>query len=389
MLDFYDNEWQLISALIVLVVGFGLAVLQHGVLRVPVNQAVLFYVWHTAFCMSYYVYSLSQAADSTIYYEISRRWDGGLDVGTKGVYFLTSVFSSTLGMSYGGVFLVFNLFGFCGMLALASVVRELLADSSLTTRRIAFLTMLTPGLSFWSSAIGKDGLSFMAAGLAVWATLGLGRRYPALALSCLAMLLVRPHMAGILLASLAAALLYSARIGAGRKVALAMVIIPAALAAVRFGAEFAGLGEAAGIEDVENYFGTRQSHNLGGGSSVDIASMSIPGRVLTYMFRPFFFDASGTLGLIVSLENMCLVALLAYGTHAKLCGRRSRLDPVCLMFALFYSTASWFVLANSTANLGIAIRQKWMFLPMLIVMVYSYMPSRPLRSSPSSRHVPA
>ncbi len=387
MLSFYDNEWQLGSALIVLLTGFGCAVLQQRVLRIPVNQAALFYVWHTAFCISFYVYSLNQAADATIYYRVSQRWDDGFDFGTRGVYFLTSVFSSTLGMSYGGVFLVFNLFGFCGMLALASVLRELSANSTTTAREIAFLTILTPGLSFWSSAIGKDGLSFMATGLAVWATLRLERRYAALALSCLTMVLVRPHMVGILLASLAAALLFSTRISIGRKIALVTLIVPAAITAVRFGTEYVGLGEATGIEDVEDYFSVRQSRNLGGGSSVDIASMSMPARLLTYLCRPFFFDASGALGLIVSLENMGLVALLGYGACVRLGGRRSRLDPVCLMFVLFYSTASWFVLANATSNLGIAIRQKWMFLPMLIVLVFSYMPSSTPRSRISSQNV--
>lgn len=381
MLEFADSVWAVISAALAFGAGLLLIVRQRAWFGVPLVPALTFYCSHSAFCLCYFYYSLTGVADATEYFLRSLEYNDGPDVGTKGIYFLTSLFSSGLGMSYGGVFLVYNLFGFIGMLALAGALREILADSPRAVRQIAILAMLAPGLSFWSAAIGKDALSFMAAGLAVWSALRLDKRYPAMVISSLALLLVRPHIAGILLGSLAVAAVFSARMNAINKLILVVVTIPAAIIGGAFGAQYAGLGDATGVEDVEAYFQTRQSHNLGGGSSVDIASMSILGRMMSYLFRPLFFDASSLLGLVVSVENLCLVVLFGYAAGVRCLGRRSRLDSLALVFFLVYTASSWFVLANTTANLGIAIRQKWMFMPMLFAIAFSLMPRQKLRLS--------
>jgi amino acid transporter len=41
------------------------------------------------------------------------------------------------------------------------------------------------------------------------------------------------------------------------------------------------------------------------------------------------------------------------------------------LFLWVYSLLAWIVLAMTTANMGIALRQKWMFLPMIIFLILS------------------
>jgi hypothetical protein len=166
--------------------------------------------------------------------------------------------------------------------------------------------------------------------------------------------------------------LFSSGLGLVKKTFLMMLAVPATVAAVAFGLQYAGLGEAEGIGDVAEYFETRQGHNLGGGSSVDIASMSVPMRMITYLFRPFFFDAGGVLGLFVSVENLLLAILIISATLVVLKGRRVEVHRFAFILFASFAIISWVVLANSTANLGIAIRQKWMFLPMLLLLTISY-----------------
>lgn len=374
MLVFADSAWHVFSALIVFLAGFWVALAQKRLFSVGHNHAILFYLWHTAFCLYYFYYSLGNVADSTAYYihSVEVAWRFGL--GTRGIYALTSLFSSGLGFSYGGVFLVYNLFGFIGMLAFASALQQILSKSNRRMQYLALITVLLPGLSFWSSAIGKDALTFMGGGLAVWAALDISRRYPAIVISVLAFLLARPHMAGILLASLAVALLFAARMGGIKRVVLVVATLPAAYAGVIFGLQFAGLGDAAVLTDIEDYFEVRQGYNLGGGSSVDISGMSLPARFLTYMFRPMFLDAGGVLGLIVSVENAFLAVMIISALVMKMLGRKSTLNLFAFIFFSAFVFVSWFVLSNVTANLGIAIRQKWMFLPMLLAIAFSYMP---------------
>lgn len=372
MLTFSDTAWHVVSNLIVFLIGCWVSIVQVRTFAVRQKQAILFYLWHTGFSIFYFYYSLNGGSDSANYYIFSFSDSLDFALGTIGIYYLTSFFSLGMGMSYGGTFLVYNLFGFIGMLAFAAALRQVAAACGKIAQRLSLLLILLPGLSFWSSAIGKDALTFMAAGLATWGALNNRRRYPALILAALAFLLARPHMAGILLVSVTLALLFSQRIGLIKRVVLLALMIPTAFAGVGFGLEYAGLEDASSIADVNNYFELRQGYNLGGGSSVDIASMSVPMRLVTYLFRPFFFDAGGMLGLVISVENTLLAAVILYAITMRLGGRRSQLDLFPFIFFVVFSTVSWLVLANTTANLGIAIRQKWMFLPMMLVLAYSY-----------------
>mgnify|MGYP006892722840 FL=1 len=47
---------------------------------------------------------------------------------------------------------------------------------------------------------------------------------------------------------------------------------------------------------------------------------------------------------------------------------RSKQD-FSLIFLASHSLVTWTILAITTANIGIAIRQKWMFVPMIIIFL--------------------
>ena len=161
---------------------------------------------------------------------------------------------------------------------------------------------------------------------------------------------------------------------------LLAIIVPLSVVGTQFGLSYAGLGDASELSDINDYFEARQGHNLDGGSSVDIAGMSVPLRLFTYVFRPLLFEANGILGLVVSIENLALLLLVLVAFFRKK-GTRSNLSRFTVMFYFIFIMISWFVLANTTANLGIAIRQKSMFLPMLVVLLFSMWRGKPNSSS--------
>lgn len=370
MLEFADNAWHVFVGSLLFSAGFTIVLAQKRVFAVPVKRATTLYLWHSFFCLFYFWYSLNNIADSTQYYLVSLDYEAGFWFGTAGMYFIVSILSQGLNFSYGNAFLVFNIFGYIGLLAFASALQTVTVNSRRNIRTLSVLFLYLPGLSFWSSAIGKDALTFMAAGLVTWAALDIGRRMPAIVLVTGLFLLSRPHMAGILLISFCFALLVSSNFGILKKLALLAITIPLSIVGVQFGLSYAGLGDASSFSDINDYFEARQGYNLGGGSSVDIAGMSIPMRLFTYMFRPLLFDANGLLGLVVSVENLTLLMLFITALFRK---KRtpSDLGSFAFMFYLIFAMTSWFVLANTTANLGIAIRQKTMFVPMLVVLFFS------------------
>ena len=371
MLSFADTAFQIFMAIVAFSLGLFFAVVQKQFFRVPLRLSIILYLWHTVFSMYYMIYSFDNAADSISYYRRSIAYSDGFQFGTKGVYYITSFFTDILGMSYGGTFLIFNLFGVVGLLAVAGALLEIIPERRTLARRLAMIVLFLPGVSFWSAAIGKDSLAFMATGLTVWASLRLKTRYLALLFAIATFFLARPHIGALVLVALALAMAFTLRVGLFKRLAMLAVVLPMAAAGIVFGLQFAGIEEASEVSNISEYIEKRQTYNMSGGTSIDISSMSWPARIFAYLFRPLPLESGGIMGFIVGIENLFLLIFFLIFT-LRLCRGKSRLVLFTRTFMLLYAAGALVILANTTANLGISIRQKWMLMPMLICVVISY-----------------
>lgn len=375
MITFADTQWQLLSVALLLLTGLVTLLLMARPMRISPGYAILLYLWHTTFCVVYFLYALSNAADAQSYFLDSLVWNRWPRLGTEAVIYITSFLTQGLGLSYGGTFLFYNILGAIGLLAFAGALREMSQDKARTIRRLIMLIPFLPGLSFWSSAIGKDSIAFLGVGLVCWAAASPYRRAPLFFLAFLALLVVRPHMAGFLIISLAVAFTLSNEGSMRLRLLLSMMVIPLSIAATVISIRYIGLEGNVSSEGVISYVEQRQSYNLSGGSSVDIASLSVPVRLLVYMYRPFFFDAHSLFGVVTSLENLILLLITVMSAWGVI-KRRSSLSRFQRISMVLYVLFSWIILANTTANLGIALRQKIMFTPMLLLVMTSYLPRR-------------
>jgi len=220
----------------------------------------------------------------------------------------------------------------------------------------------------------------MATGLALWSSLNLSKRGLLMAFAVGAMFIVRPHMAGIMVMAITMAVMMDSNASAIRKILLGVFAACVAAALVPFALKYAGVGEIVDVESLTEYIDKRQSYNTEGGGGVDIASMSLPMQLFTYLFRPVIFEARSVFALAASLDNLILLGLFVFGGVALLRGRKAGLgENRTFMWA--YALGSWLILAMTTANLGIALRQKWMFAPMLIFLFISVIGRRRDQSS--------
>ena len=372
MTDLDSTPLQLVLALFIFIAGLVLAVAVKGYFRAPLSRVVALYLWHSLFCVIYLAYVLNYGGDASGYFRMSLHPDIDFAFGTYGVRFVVSFLSQGMGLSFLGCSLVFQLFGFIGLLAFDGALREVTWDKSRNIRLLSTLIVFLPSVSFWSSGLGKDALSFCAMGLALWAALRLKKRWWLLTIAVLLMLLVRPHMAGMLVLGLAGSFVFQRGIPLPQRVVLGGIALAAAVFLVPLGLNYAGVGEDAGAEDVMQYIEGRQGHNLKGGGAVDISSMSPPVQMFTYLFRPTLIEARNLFSLAAALDNTILLFLFIAGGWALL---KKPLPAHLLahnrMFLWIYSLCAWLILAMTTANLGIALRQKWMFAPMLIFLLIS------------------
>ncbi len=358
-----------ITALVLFFIGYLLSAKVANLIQVKSKIATYIYIWHTFFAMVYMYYTLNYGGDSLRYYREALQGGGDSGFGTVFVSNISSVLVSYFQLSYLGLFLFFNLLGCIALIILHKVLYDVVQDSSVRIRRFALLAVFLPSASFWTSALGKDSISFLAVVLALWAAMKLPKRTVLMALAVFLLLLVRPHVAGIMVMALAGSLLFSsARIDLSTRVLLGIIVIPVSVVLIPFAANYAGIENAVDINEVTQHIESRQGYNLGGGSSLDISGMPVPLQIFTYLFRPLPFEAHSLFALIASLDNLFLLFIFLYSIRYIRVKSNARANHA---FLWLYVAGTTLILAMTTANLGIAVRQKWMIMPVLLYLLFA------------------
>ncbi|MFZ7095389.1 hypothetical protein ACOPJQ_02795 [Luteimonas dalianensis] len=374
-MELLPSAWSVISTGAVFVSGAFVCMKLGPRFRVGQRRSLLLYVWHSIFCVVYVMYVSESGGDALMYYDASMVDSVDFTFGTAAVLSVTRLFSYFLGLSILGVFSVFNIIGTVGLLAFDGALRHGVSGKSRGMRRVASILVFLPSVSFWSSAIGKDAISFCATGLALWAAIDMKRRFWLMGVAVLLMLSVRPHMAVLLSVALAVSVVFNPRVSLLRRCVMGIAAAGASAVLIPLAIGTSGLGNAGGVEAVADYVERRQGYNMEGGGGVDISSMSLPMKMFTYLFRPLPFEAHNLPSFAASIDNMVLLGLTFLGVWSVRRGRHY-LAGVNWMFLLAYSLFGWLLLSLTTANLGISMRQKWMFVPMVIFLLVSVIGAR-------------
>jgi hypothetical protein len=364
-----ETVWHVISIIIIITTSLILLFSLAKNNNTKKKMVLGLYAWHTFFSLIYMYFSLVSGADSIDYYQAALQSNIEFDFGTKFIVYFSHIFVFYFSLSYMGLFMIFNFFGSVGLLLFYASLKSITIYSSKKIKRLAFVIAFLPSVSFWSSAIGKDSISFLAINLALWSTLNLDKRKLLMALSIILLLLVRPHMAGMIVIALSISIFIGSKnIGVTKKIFISFLILPVAFVLIPFAGKYAGVNDVTNIAEVSSYIEGRQGANMGGGSSLDITNMSPPVKAFTFLFRPLPYEAHSIISLLSSLDNLILLGLFIYGIRFI---RTKQQGISNHTFLWLYVIISTFLLSSMTANLGIAVRQKWMIMPMLIYLLFA------------------
>jgi hypothetical protein len=351
-------------------VGALIAIRFGKIFNLSTARAFLLYFWHTAFCLAYLVYVLWDGGDALAYYRASLVSERVFGLGTDAVVLITALFSSGLGLSILGVFLAFNVIGCVGLLAVAGSLQRATLHRPKYVRHLASVIVFLPSISFWSAAIGKDAIAFLSVGLALWASQNSTYKRLLVAVAVALMLVVRPHMAALMAIAFLFSIFVSSDASILRKAFGSALAIAMAVTVVPIGVDYAGVEAEQGVAGVVEYAEMRQSYNMHGGGGIDISEMSMAMRLFTYLFRPLPYEAHNIPALAASLDNVILLFVILFGGW-QLIKRKGRSRLQDASFLWMYALTAWWALALTTANLGISVRQKWMFVPMLLLLFIS------------------
>ena len=135
---------------------------------------------------------------------------------------------------------------------------------------------------------------------------------------------------------------------------------------------FVGLDSENLFDSFTEFADTRAFELAKAKSGIDTSNYPLILKLLTFWFRPLFFDAPSVIGIVVSFENLLYLYLTL-----KLLDRNFfaviKSAPGLVKSSAVIFLATSFALSGTLSNLGIIIRQKSMVIYFLLFLILAFM----------------
>jgi len=338
--------------------------------RVRVAVFAGLFLSHTFCAFVYHSYAVNYGSDASIYYYGYEGFETGFGTSTQFIIYITQAIKTATDATYLDLFLVFHAFGFFGVALLMRTFEEVFASVDLPQPTWSYFLLFLPGINFWTSAIGKDGLLFTACCLAAWAVMNLRRRYVALAAAVGLMILIRPHIAVIAVVAAAWTVLADRTSNALLRGTLVLASLGGlVVAAATMKSTFAL--DVTSADSISDFLAVRENALA---SSDDLGNTAVldapyPVRVLSFLFRPLFLDAEGAFGYIASFENTVFLFIFGFFiVRFRILFAAVKRVPF-LRYATIFGLGVTLALAIDYYNVGLGLRQKTMVVPAFLVIL--------------------
>lgn len=279
--------------------------------------------------------------------------------------------SNLLNLSFFSGCILYGIFGYWAILYLVIILKRIfpnlhhLKKITILNFPIFPLILFLPNFHFWSAGIGKDTLSFYVACLAFYVLLDLKKRWYVFIIPGILLYLVRPHILLFILAGLAASFLLKSKLFAFQKAILIIIGFIIFIPFLNSVLDFAKIDEAS-LEAFDQFSSHKSTALSNAGSGVDLGALPYPLQVLTFLYRPLFFDAKNIFALFASVENLIwLVLSINFLRNKPL--KVFKNSNYLILGGFLYWIIGALAFAPVMSNLGIIIRERNMFLPGFIL----------------------
>ncbi len=332
------------------------------------NQIYLLILYHFIFVILAYIYSLLYVNDTDSFFQSGFLFDNtryDIHGANDNIVMLNNILIYFFNLHYFTIFIFLGFFSSIGLIFLYTSSNELLKNYNVNKNAL-LLFFLFPSWHFFSSFPGKDSIILFAIGLFYFILIKKKFFYLILPLSL--MYFVRPHiMYLIFVITLFAYLNNFLIIKIKNKINYIILLILSAIVTFCLIKLFL----PSYFEFLYNFLerGNLQrnySSELGGWYKT---SNNILVNSILYIVYPIF-DYSSLQRIIISLENclICLVIILVIIKFEK----KIFFDLIKkkeILFGIVFFLLGVLILSNFSANIGINSRQKWMFMPSLLIFL--------------------
>ncbi len=284
--------------------------------------------------------------------------------------------SNMMGMSFLSNTLFYSTLGYFGIVYFFLIAARTIPHNTVISGYALFpLIFFLPQMHFWSAGVGKDTILFLCIGMFAYGLMKPLQRIPLIVIAVLLSMAIRPHITLFLMVGFGLAYVFGGKVSGFQRIAFSVVMIGIGLAILPSVMEFAKIEEAS-VEGFDKFAQGKASvlSRASTGSAVDISSYPFPLKVLTFWFRPFFFDVRNINGLVASLENLILVIIFVKAMRSNPV-KAFKAAPFVIKGMVLFLIVGTLAFSQSLGNLGIMIRMRNMFLPGFLIFmmwIFSY-----------------
>lgn len=268
-------------------------------------------------------------------------------------------------ISFFNTNLIFNFFSSIGLVFFYySLIKYRISEKLNTKNVILLFFFLSPSFMFWTSGISKDSLIFFFCSFMIYTLDRNGKKnYFIIILLIFFIYFIRPYIGIIFILSF---IFYLILFYLPRKYFFSLLFILGIIFLYNYNNLIYIFNKIISYR----YMLLDSYDNTYLGISKD---MNFVFRSINFFISPFFFNTKNNFMLIIiSFENLFLLIFLIslfinfrFNLFLK---KKNNID----WFILIYILLATFFLSQTTSNLGIAFRQKWMIIPFLIYFLIKY-----------------
>lgn len=295
---------------------------------------------------------------------------------TNFIVMLTSRMIYVFGESFQGLMVIYATIAYWGQYLFYRAY--CIAFPGQQRRTAALFMFLLPSLAFWTATIGKDAIIFFFIGGCCYGFARMTKSSSPAALATIlvslgGVMLVRPHVAGMLAISFGGAYLLTRNSSGALGVAAKSIGVPILLVAgiyfVAQARKFVDLTDVDQTKHVLEHAGEVNLQQVGTkfGASLIYRLMASP----FLLFRPFFFEVRNPQMAVAALEGFGLLIFFWRRREvARPSLRRCREDPFFLFLWLYLLEFS-VLFAGAMTNFGVLARQRDMLIPSAVMIFLS------------------
>ena len=355
---------------LILLLTFYLSIIISRFFKVSELKITILFIFRTIICLIYNPIAISSNLDSYGYFNFAFSSELEKFYGTDLIFSLSRFLQSFLNIDFYSMTFIFSFIGIIGSIAFISNIKNLTKNVDRRMKILVELIIFFPTLNIWTSAIGKDAITFTCLNLIIFSLLNIKNRILTLLLSSIICSLIRPFAGIILFFCLLIVFTSKINIPLIYKLLIRVSLISGMIfinsinfAFLRFG----NLQEYDFLEITKFY----SEQTAAGNTAVNAESLNLGMKIFTFMFRPLFIDADSLYTFLMSFENIILLVITLYPfikLLKKFKFKKLTINPITI-FSSLYIAITWLGYSLTIFNLGTANRYKLMILPILIPLI--------------------